>query len=113
MKRWVLTLCILLLPLRLWAADAMALQAVAWPEPPAQQSPCHGVAATPDYSGHAHTPEAVAHGVCLHCEICHNVLSLPPLQVLPWQLALPEALARAAAPVLSAERTPCFKPPIG
>jgi hypothetical protein len=112
MRRWILVLFVVLLPWRLWAADAMALQMAAWPEPPAQQHlPCHGVsdeaAALPHSPTHDH-----GHPMCLLCDVCHNALWMTSLGQMAFTKApryiprgLPERVTGMALP-------PTLKPPI-
>lgn len=111
MQRLILVLFVLLLPFRLWAADAMALQMQVSSELSAPAVPCHEAT---EAQAHAHHPggDLGSHAFCLHCDICHQALSLPPWDALAQPVHLPQALASWSAPVASAERFPSIKPPI-
>jgi hypothetical protein len=140
MRPWVICLFVVLLPLRLWAADAMALQMVTWPQAPAQHQPCHGLAhdarhgsahdavamATPsDHDQHhphdaAHPASGLAdhgshgsHGMCLLCDVCHNALGMTPQGQVPHTQAPAHPQTALNERVASALRQPGFKPPIG
>ncbi len=124
MRRWVLILFIVLLPWRLWAADAMALQKTGTPESPAQHTPCqmgheaHHSAApvTADAMHPTHhdaTGDHAHHGICLLCDVCHNALGLTPQPPLTTPLSVHGNPSGRIEPVASADRQPGFKPPIG
>ena len=91
MRRWLLILMVVLLPLRAWAGDAMALS---MSSPLAQAgfvaAPCHGGDAGPasaesaamshqGAAAHAQADEP-AGNACSACDVCHGaatVLALP------------------------------------
>lgn len=116
MRRCLLLLMICLLPLRLWAGDAMAMHhapaatletvmAVA-----ADAHPCHGAEASPDVTGQtdAGTPHS---GACGDCSVCHGPmagLALPGWATPALPAALPHTLGWSA---VSAQEPPQFKPP--
>lgn len=135
MHRLLLWMMICLLPLRLWAGDAMAVQHV----PPAASEvavvmsphaahPCHGVdvasastqeAAThhsTDHSGahdgqHAFEPGGQHNSGCGDCSVCHGPLAglSVPVWTAPRQAGgLPQTLGWNA---LSASPLPQLKPP--
>jgi len=117
MRRWVLLVLVLLLPLRLWAADTMALAAAL--DAAGGHAPCHMAAtaadagepsATPalpaaDAALHpgaadAHTePDAAASpaGPCLLCGVCHLALGAPAAHP-----SLPQALPAGPPPAIAA-----------
>lgn len=114
----------LLLPYRLWAADAMALQGE-HPHPvPTQHAPCHTeVAEAFAEGGHGpHTAVSVSlsaddgshafHGTCLLCDVCHTALSLPEASLSAGSLVARDHLIRRVERVVSVDPEPCLKPPI-
>jgi hypothetical protein len=112
MRRWILVLFVMLLPVRLWAADAMAFQRVDWPEPPAQHGPCHGLSdeapALPHVPAHDHGD----HSLCLLCDVCHNALWLTSLGQMAFT-EVPRHTPRGLAErVISMVLPPTLKPPI-
>jgi len=128
MRHWVICLFVVLLPYRLWAADAMVFQMMDWPETPAQHQPCHGTAhelaqdtAAVDATHHAHTAahpsgdptDHGSHVMCLLCDVCHNALWLPPLGSAHHANPSHHTPTALTQRVASAVRQPGFKPPIG
>lgn len=119
MRLLLLTLMIVLLPLRGWMGDVMALERSA-PEhhavmaAPVQddchEMPQHGMheeAATPD---HAHAEDHCSD--CTHCQICHSIaLATALLPTHPEQARMRQPLALAQRHA-SADPSPGFKPPI-
>lgn len=109
MRTWLLALMILLLPLRGWLGDAMALDSAAGNLPDVQNTsiliannqgttltstsfgtelhPCHELSGS---SGPSQADRSTEHGACdtcTACQICHGSAA-PPL---PWQVR-PQAL---------------------
>jgi hypothetical protein len=128
MRFWVICLFVVLLPWRLWAADAMTLQMLELPDSPAQHQPCHGTdhglahhAAALGTTHHAHTAvhpsgdptDHNSHGMCLLCDVCHNTLGLSPQAHAPHFQAAHHPHTVLTERVASALRQPGFKPPIG
>jgi len=122
MRRWLIILFVLLLPWRLWAGDAMALEvlhsAPAGAHGPAQMAsadPLHQAAPqalADDPACPEHATEAGAHGLCLLCGICHQALAAPlRLGAMPPALPSSEPVPTRTV-VLQAERQPELKPPI-
>ena len=123
MRRFLMWMMICLLPLRLWAGDAMAVQHA----PPAAHMvavevavdvaaqdahPCHG-SEGPAASDMHHSPaDNSAHGgACGDCSVCHGPLA--GLAVPAWTApALPGAVPQTVGwPALSANAPPHLKPP--
>ena len=135
MRAFTLWLMMCLLPLRLLAGDAMAVQMQAAgghaPAPAvsvvaAAQSvrhDCHeqatGETTHPEVHAHANVTGAEpanqphpGHAMCGLCDVCHNTLHTAHVALLPSQ-ALAHVLPATLTPLLSsAERLPGFKPPI-
>lgn len=133
MRIFVLLLAIVLLPLRGWMGDAMAMQSM--PPPPASPQhamahggheapaattlpPCHGAAmdaaAKPDHdmSGDDNAHDMSSHTNCTACQVCHSVALAAP-ELPPGVQQAPHAVPRAnAAGYASAEPQPLRKPPI-
>ena len=117
MRRYLLWMMICLLPLRLWAGDAMAVQhapAAAHEvvmAMTADDHPCHGAEATSDTGTPAdHT--TVKHGsACGDCSVCHGPLA--GLTLPTWAApALPDAVPRTRGwSALSANALPQLEPP--
>ena len=121
MRRCLMLLMICLLPLRLWAGDAMAVQHV--PSSPGYSPattmavdahPCHEVAAEASTAVDHTMPsdaQVSQHGACGDCSVCHGPLAglalpgwLPP--------ALPSARPHTVGwSALSANGPPHLKPP--
>lgn len=125
MRVLLLALMIVLLPLRGWVGDAMAMATLVPATPPAQTASAdpHSdhAAATDDLAGqdddagpcteHAEGGgDGCAH--CVACDVCHSAAHSPV--AVPVLLALPAAapVARNAGLPASAERAAGFKPPI-
>ncbi len=135
MRALTLWLMMCLLPLRLLAGDAMAVQmqaagghapaaAVSVVEAaPSASHDCHEQATgeATHHQVHVHANVAGAepadqphpgHAMCGLCDVCHNTLHTTHATLLPAQ-ELPRVLPAALSPLLtSAERLPGFKPPI-
>lgn len=122
MRVFLLALMIVLLPLRGWVGDAMAMDtlAPATAHPATTAGPHAGHEAMADTAGDA-TPCADHAGTadddhgcaqCVACNICHSAAHSPALW--PLLTALPAAapVVLAPGPVVSAERSTRFKPPI-
>ena len=132
MRRWLFVFLIMLLPLRGWVGDAMAIQMAL----PGQHDPASGAmqyadrdakhavisldasAAVGDCGGHTGVPDAgdasdsVHCEACAMCQTCHTVavLQLPDLlAVAPASPVSPSAPMQVFA---SADRTLLLKPPI-
>lgn len=128
---------LVLLPLRGWLGDAMAMQQMGQAGPPSVAAAPHAMAAMTDSAapahdgqqramhadcpGHAGVPDTPADGTqhgsadcatCAACQLCHTV----GLMLLPPQFAaVPSAAGRPqghAPHFSSAERAPGDKPPI-
>lgn len=135
MRALTLWLMICLLPLRLLAGDAMAVQMQAAggygpvaavssvDAAPSASHDCHtqasGKATPPEVHAHANAASAEpaqqphpGHAMCGLCDVCHNTLHTAHVALLPSQ-ALTHVLPATLTPLLSsAERLPGFKPPI-
>jgi len=136
MRRWLIIVFVLLLPLRLWAGDAMALAALhsapagahgLFMMEPAHPAAASGAAA-PALHDAAHgalhqadpsdppcpglSEPGSQHGLCLLCGICHQALAL----LLQHGVAPPVPPSSKPLPlpswVLQAALTPELKPPI-
>lgn len=128
MRRFLMWMMICLLPLRLWAGDAIAVQHA----PPAVHEagmlmaqdahPCHGADATTDgvsdpAAGNEHrNGHGPQHGnghsnTCGDCSVCHGPLAgvaVPNWATPVLPRAVPQALGWSA---LSANALPHLKPP--
>jgi hypothetical protein len=120
MRRFVLALLIVLLPLRGWVGDAMAMEMAtqAQTEPAsAHESAVAGNAMHADCAGHAalqeSEPQTQSHcESCSACQICHTVAMTSSIATLA-AVHVPLAQPQAGAPLFSsAERAAGFKPPI-
>lgn len=114
MRRFLMWMMICLLPLRLWASDAMAVQHV----PAAAQAavvamaqdahPCHAA----EDAAKASPAQTTKHGsACGDCSVCHGPIAGPALP--SWAAptlpaAVPHTLGWSA---LSAHTPPQLKPP--
>ncbi len=115
MRRLVLILMLVLLPLRGWTADAMGsgMLMPMNPMPVAAQAEAN----THDCMGHEASEEVAAPSddacpTCTVCQICHTV-ALSTLVVTLVSAALPFALPQALPPrFASAEAALSIKPPI-
>ena len=124
MRRLFIALMIVLLPVRGWLGDAMAMEmtqhalhagtaatAMAAHDAHGAVPDCHGAAA----ESPAEAPAAASHdgcGTCTACQVCHTVALA---DVFPSQPArgAPHVLVPAPATgFISAEPAPGFKPPI-
>lgn len=121
MRRWMVWLFIALMPFRLWAADAMALQelhGVQGSTVVASAPPCHEAASPAPQGGehaqatdHALDPES--HASCLMCDVCHTALGLAPTDKNLGALPVVHARAGLTHALSSATPEPGYKPPIG
>lgn len=112
---------IVLLPLRGWVGDAMAMEMEMMAPATAQAEPASDMhtdmAMMDDCPGHAAAHDGaqaktVDCNTCTVCQICHAVAltpSVPYLAPAPLPASRPPAVAPHFA---SAERAPGFKPPI-
>jgi hypothetical protein len=115
MRRFVLILMLVLLPLRGWTADAMgsAMPMPVSPTPVAAQAEtsahdCMGHEASEDVAA----PNDDACPTCTLCQICHTV-ALSTLVFTVANAALPFALPQATLPrYASADAALRIKPPI-
>jgi len=117
MRRLFIALMIVLLPVRGWLGDAMAMEMTqhalhAGTAATAMAPDCHGAAAqSPDET----SPPAASHdgcGTCTACQVCHTVALADVLLARPARGA-PHVLAPAPATgFISAEPARGFKPPI-
>ena len=115
MRVLVLALAVLLLPLRGWLGDAMALDIV---QPVASAHAAHAMHDMGEMAhavdGETQQPQAQpdCHSTCTHCQLCHSVA----LTVWPAVTLVVEAPREAPAfePVAFASAEPGrgFKPPI-
>ncbi|TDQ38795.1 hypothetical protein [Tepidicella xavieri] len=123
MRRWVLCLLLVLLPWRLWAADAMALQMASLPPGSTEQVACHGEpSAEPAHAhgqmadAHAHSDSSASgpdhHGLCLLCDVCHNAYWLAPPHPAQGSGPIHHAPPSLDVSLASVEPEPGFKPPI-
>jgi hypothetical protein len=121
--RWLVILMVTLLPLRVWAGDAMAVQMAAaqWspaameagmahlPDCPGRMAAADAAGTAPDAQGNGAEPACAS---CTLCQVCSTValeLLAPPASLLPpWQGvgAWPEPGFSSAPAALR------FKPPI-
>jgi hypothetical protein len=134
MRRFLYVLLILLLPLRGWTGDAMAMQMAM----PGQHAPAAGVAQHADAhapSAHAHSqpvaklaaadcaehvgqsddgdaPDASHCEACAMCQTCHTVAVLLPLDLLAASPPGPVSPAATPPVYASADRALLLKPPI-
>lgn len=134
MRRWFFVLLIILLPLRGWVGDAMAMQ-MALPGQHVQTSgamlhasgntdPAHShgsavaLAATDDCGGHTTVQDAgnamdTAHcEACTMCQTCHTVAMLLVPELLAVTPVSPPSRPAAMHGFASAERALVLKPPI-
>lgn len=117
MRVLVLALAILLLPLRAWLGDAMALEGL---RPPVTATAApqadHAMHAQGAMEGMAHHHAAASapdgQGSCTHCQLCHGV-AMTVWPEVPMLGGSPRAApAFGPAAFASAEPAPGFKPPI-
>ena len=121
MRRWMVWLFIALMPLRLWAADAMALQGwhgLQGSAAVASAPPCHEAASPAPHGGedaHAahHAVDPESHASCLLCDVCHTALGLAPTDKKPGAVPAVHACAGMTHALSSATPEPGYKPPIG
>lgn len=137
MRRLLVALMILLLPLRGWIGDAMAMelmqpalqavhtQAPAAPEPSSHVHHGDGHAKHDAHAGHGHAAHGategaaesqaghgVGHLACTACQVCHSVAMAETFATLAGE-ALPHAAPQAALPhFASAEARRLPEPPI-
>jgi cytochrome c553 len=118
MRFLVLALAILLLPLRGWLGDAMALQVlrqqVAVAAPAAHAD--HAMHATGGMEGVAHDHAAASttdcQSTCTNCQLCHSV-AMTVWPEVPMLAEVPRTTpAFEPAAFASAEPAPGLKPPI-
>jgi len=133
MRRCLYALLIVLLPLRAWVGDAMAMQmalqgstvhAVATahqpdsspePEEVAGHAHAHAVTSTPDCGGHASGETPTPHGqcqTCTACQACHNMVIPLPVVQFGGLHRLAFQLTAADQSFASADRALVRKPPI-
>lgn len=108
MRRWLVILMLLLLPLRAWAGGVMLTSMLAPDpaagavttavQPPTAAPPCHAsVSSEPaDHHAQGQALEAVSHPSHLLCDICN----VPALSTTVLQLHLPEQLRSPIPPRL-------------
>ena len=134
MRRLAFVLLILLLPLRGWSGDAMAIQMVL------QQGMAHAASGEPMQSAehhdataqaeHRHAAQAEDAGdctdlqstdsaardshcqTCTMCQACHSLAITMPASALPGAEPLNAVPSLAAQHFASADRAPGLKPPI-
>ena len=127
MRLLFVALMIVLLPLRGWVGDAMAMTPEAhampashpghMPAAHADLADCHGQAdmahaehGNPEaHDAHAATSDC---GSCSACQICHSVALAPMLPVFAADVQPASAPQSATRELASAERAPGYKPPI-
>ncbi len=127
MRAFLLCLMIVLLPLRVWAVDVMAVQQTGQARPtPQEVAPAADCHQAMEHSAPAHALQGPAShheaqqasdasddcGSCSACQLCHTVALATPLPTL--RLAEP-ATSVPRSPLAthpSATRAPGFKPPI-
>jgi len=134
MRRWFFVLLILLLPLRGWIGDAMAVQmalpsqqvpaAVAMQHTAGDAQAAHthlsfiASAVADDCGGHMGAQDTgdemdAAHcGACAMCQTCHTVALLQPADLLATTQVSPMSPRVALQLFASAERALLLKPPI-
>ena len=132
MRRWLFVFLIMLLPLRGWVGDAMAIQMALpgqhAPAPDATQVADHdsrqadisldASAAAGDCGGHTGVPDAGDASESVHCEACAMCQTCHTVAVLQWPDLLAVAPASPVSPsapmqvFASADRTLLLKPPI-
>ncbi len=135
MRRWFFLLMILLLPLRGWVGDAMAMQmAVPGPHAPATgvmqhhadagsdaahaQASSVTLASADDCGGHVNAlgtdddMDAAHCEACAMCQTCHTVAVLLLPQVLAAAQVSPTSPPAAMQVFASADRALLLKPPI-
>lgn len=134
MRRWFFVLLILLLPLRGWVGDAMAIQmalpgqhlpaAGAMPHADGDSGPAHTLArsvaqaAADDCGGHADAQQtgdamdATHCEACAMCQSCHTVAVLQPQALLAAAQVSPLSPAPIMQAFASADRALFLKPPI-
>lgn len=121
MRTFVLVLAILLLPLRGWLGDAMAVESMQPQHEMHATHEMHGTGATADIAGMdiveaTATTSSDAHhdcqSTCTDCQLCHSIA----IAVWPQVPSLAEAPRETPTPLsvafVSAEPAPDFKPPI-
>lgn len=134
MRRLAFILLILLMPLRGWAGDAMAIQMALHPGVPhaaateaAPGSEHHGATAQADHRNQAQPANAVdctdhaaadsaapdSHcQTCTMCQACHSLAITLPASALPGAEPLNALPLLPAQFFASADRAPGLKPPI-
>jgi len=129
MRRWLLLVIVLLLPLRGWVGDAMAAQMLQQRATAVHAATGqHEHAATGQHHGHGHDCDehasaAAVHGeqgeaqamancpTCASCQMCSSV-ALSPTMLLATEHAFSQAPPETAQPAYaSAEPELAFKPP--
>lgn len=130
MRRVLLLVLVVLLPLRLWAADAMLL-GNALAAPLAAHAACHGAPSAPLADARValsaagqpevaaphlwHAPAGAAsaaeHAGCPLCGLCHQALGWVAAPLALAAAALPPAPRLLAAPWPDSALPPIFKPP--
>jgi hypothetical protein len=115
--RLILTLLlIVLLPLRSWAGDAMAIQMAAQPAT-VIQSEAHAIplasADTVDCAGHTDTAvESAPHcSTCASCQVCFNLAIVPPVvqlhtETLRFSAPTPVRVRFASADIALGQKPP-------
>jgi hypothetical protein len=116
MRHFVLALMIVLLPLRGWVGDAMAMQmsagALEATAVAAQKDTEHVHCLEQASSSEEAAPATADCNTCTSCQICHSIALTPTLLTLAT-VPMPVAQPQAGAPLFaSAERALGFKPPI-
>lgn len=126
MRRWLLLVMVLLLPLRGWVGEAMAGEMLqqhvaamssqhhAAPAPAAHDCDHHGSAAAPAEVDEAAQQPMQPDGdcaTCASCQACSSVALWPPLPVLDAPTAIQSAPHGGQGSFSSAEPVLAFKPP--
>lgn len=116
MRVLFLVLLIAVLPLRLWAGEAVAVNMASQHEV-AVQSPCpdHHAASMGDSTSPSDPSDNAVHNHCGTiggCNICHTAVATTAFNTLP-PVALPRGMAPSdEVPFASATAEPSLKPPI-
>ena len=117
MRRWLVLLMLVLLPLRGWVGEAMAgemiQQQLHGPHAAAQHAMDHDCAGHAGHAGHPDHEAAKADpcSTCASCQVCSAVALAVPLRTVPCA-SFGHAPPRFEAPAFaSAERQLAFKPP--